>query len=555
MNEMELQLFFRGRFVKEDEAVDWKDWQSLKHNVTGREGDDAVSYVSGISNMEGGHLLIGVDNAFGIAGIRDVHTYTVDNLKSRILGFCENLPSEGTKVTEFIANDTGKRVWLIDIPKHLPRKPVSAHGQAWQRIGDALVKIRPDRHDAIVNEPLNGSSVESDWSSEISVGVAIDQLDKHAISELKRRWSEKSNRPEFLSYSNDKALYCLNLASGDDVTNAAVVLLGTRDLLSKVLPDAEIIFEWRQDITKTTHDFRVSWRDAFLNEYEDVWSVINARNLRIPFQEGLIQREVNAFHEKSIREAVMNVFAHRDYSKVGRSAFIQASPEGILFESPGGFPPGVTAENALTVHVWRNRRLMEVLEKIGLVERSGQGIDDIFRFTIADGKGLPDLMKSDETTVRLKIPALVVDPGFIKFLERIVSEKQIALLPEDFYYLEQIREGKQPINSPHVERWIRLGIIERVGRTSGTRYFLSRHYYTQEKHLGTHTRLIGLSREARKALILDHLRRNKQGKMSEFVEAFPDNKATDITNILQELRRDNRIQYQGATRGGHWVLV
>ena len=66
-----------------------------------------------------------------------------------------------------------------------------------------------------------------------------------------------------------------------------------------------------------------------------------------------------------------------------------------MIESPGCFPPGITIENILYSTAWRNRCIAETFEKAGLVERSGQGMDDIFGNTIQEGKGLPDLSKSD----------------------------------------------------------------------------------------------------------------------------------------------------------------
>lgn len=550
MTQHELQQYLQTRFPKEDESVDWKNWQSLKQNISGRSGEDAVSYLSAIANMEGGHLVIGADDALQVVGIQDLESYTAENAKSRILGNCHNLPSEGLDIAEYITSDTNSRLWIIDIPKHLPRRPVTAHGKAWQRVGDSLCEMRPERHDAILREPLIGH----DWSADICPDVTLESLGSTAISELKRRWSEKSGRPEFLSYSDSKALHALDLISPDGVTNAAVLLLGSEDLISKALPGAEILFEWRQDAGKTTHDYRAAWRKAFLIEYEEIWNTINARNLRVPFHEGLIQHEVFAFHEKSIREALMNAVAHRDYTKVDQSIFIKASPQAFLIESPGGFPPGVTIENVLDAHIWRNRRLMEVLEKIGMVERSGQGMDDIFGFTVADGKGFPDLTKSDDTAVRLSIPAVVIDPGFVKFVEQIINEKQVTLLPDDLFDLERIRMGEKPVDPSRVEQWAQLGIVEKVGKTSGMRFVLSHRYYKQERRLGVHTRLIGLSRDTKKALILEHLKRNARGSMSEFVEAFPDIKRSDITNLLQELRREKLIHYAGSVRKGYWML-
>ena len=47
----ELQTWLRARFSKEDERYEWKEWRSLKSNISGRKGDDLVSYVSALANM------------------------------------------------------------------------------------------------------------------------------------------------------------------------------------------------------------------------------------------------------------------------------------------------------------------------------------------------------------------------------------------------------------------------------------------------------------------------------------------------------------------------
>ena len=89
MKEADLQQYLAARFPKETGACEWKQFKRLKHAVTGAKGDDIASYVSGIANQEGGHLVIGVeDKTLRIGGIQDFHNYTADNLGPRLIGFC-----------------------------------------------------------------------------------------------------------------------------------------------------------------------------------------------------------------------------------------------------------------------------------------------------------------------------------------------------------------------------------------------------------------------------------------------------------------------------------
>ena len=64
---------------------------------------------------------------------------------------------------------------------------------------------------------------------------------------------------------------------------------------------------------------------------------------------------------------------------------------------------------------WRNRRIAEAFEKADFVERSGQGVDDIFKNNIREGKGLPDYNQSDAGTVILDIPDSVKDSNFVAY--------------------------------------------------------------------------------------------------------------------------------------------
>ena len=47
----ELQRWLRAQFPRENERHEWKEWRSLKSNISGRKGEDLVSYVSALANI------------------------------------------------------------------------------------------------------------------------------------------------------------------------------------------------------------------------------------------------------------------------------------------------------------------------------------------------------------------------------------------------------------------------------------------------------------------------------------------------------------------------
>jgi len=447
----------------------------------------------------------------------------------------------------------GKRVLIFHIPKHPPATRIKSGGKGDKycypiRRGESLGEMDDIKTKEILNE------AQPDFTSEVIPGLSLEDLDRPAIDILRKKWAEKAGRKEYLSFDDEKVLKNIGLMNINGITCAGLILVGRIEALQNHLPDAEIIFEWRHTHTQTHYDFRKDWRAPFVSIDDEIWDTINARNLRIPFQEGFFQREIWAFDEKSIREAVHNAVMHRDYSVKGRSVFIKASSQAFIIESPGGFFPPVNLENFLFEKSWRNRLLAESFGKIGFAERSSQGLDDIFEKAIRDGKGFPDLSKSDSHTVRLSIPAQVKDKDFILYLERITNERQVNLSFEEICELEKIRENQKVGNIGSRNKFLQLGIIEQIGRTSGARYILSHKYYLHEGKSGLYTRLRGLSREHKKELILQHLKKNERGYARDFKDAFGELNATDISNLLRELKQNGKIVHEGSRRTGYWRL-
>ena len=189
MTEKELQKYLLHRFPKEDASCDWKEMKNLKNSFSGDPHKDVISYLSGISNMAGGHLVIGVkDGTLDIVGT-DLSKFNYDKTSViyQMVEMCPNLPSEGLFIEEFITSDTNKVVWIINIPQHPPRRPVFAHKKKWQRIGDSLVELTPERESVILSEEI----IPHDWSAEIVEDATFADLDKEAIEKALEGYCER----------------------------------------------------------------------------------------------------------------------------------------------------------------------------------------------------------------------------------------------------------------------------------------------------------------------------------------------------------------------------
>ena len=201
----------------------------MKNSFSGNEKDDVISYVSAISNMEVGHLVIGVkDKTLEIVGT-DISRLTFNgqpaNTQSatfKLTEQCTYLSSEGLSIEEFVTDDTNKRVWIIHIPKHLPRRPVLAHKKAWQRIEDSLVEMINERMSVILEESIYTAK---DWSAEIVPDATIDDLDEVAIAKARMMFKKVHSRipaEEVNAWDVPTFLSKCGLARNGGITRAAI---------------------------------------------------------------------------------------------------------------------------------------------------------------------------------------------------------------------------------------------------------------------------------------------------------------------------------------------
>ena len=72
-------------------------------------------------------------------------------------------------------------------------------------------------------------------------------------------------------------------------------------------------------------------------------------------------------------EAVVNACVHRSYGLKNMNVFIKMFSDRLVVESPGPFPPLVTAENIYEVHHPRNPHLMEGLFHLDFVKCANEG--------------------------------------------------------------------------------------------------------------------------------------------------------------------------------------
>lgn len=446
----------------------------------------------------------------------------------------------------------GRRVLLVHVPSRSPGMAWSHRGVYLMRAGDALVPMTDDQLRRIHAE------VAPDLSAEVCSGATLADLDAAALGEFRRRWARREGNARIETWSDEEVLRNAELLRDGRITIAALLLFGSRDALTRYLPQAEIVFEYRSSEAAGPAQDRAEFREGFLTIHDQLWERVNRRNDRQSYQDGLFRVEIPTFDEAIIREAILNAFCHRDY-RLGGSSFVRQFSRRLEVISPGGFPPGVTPENVLDEQNPRNRRLAEALARCGLIERAGQGMNLMFERSVQQSKPLPDLTGTGPHEVRLTLRGNVTNPAFLRFIEQLGAERLASFDTRDLLVLERLQreETVPPELKSRLPHLLQAGVIESIGRGRGARYLLSRRFYAALGQKGAYTRRRGLDREENKALLLRHLR--EQGTlgcpMAELQQVLPALSRRQVNGLLTELRTEGLARLRGQRRWARWFAV
>lgn len=441
------------------------------------------------------------------------------------------------------------RVLVVHVPSRLP-------GTAWQ-IGGRYLKRAGDELAALSGTELQAMFAETgpDFSAEPCPGASLSDLSPEAIAAFRWRWATKTRDERKTRWTDEHTLVNAELLQDGRITYAALILFGTRAALGRWLAQAELVFEYRSSEASGPAADREEYREGFFLWHDAIWNKINLRNDRQSYQDGLFRVELPTFDEVSVREALLNAVAHRDY-RLGGSVFLRQYAQRLEVVSPGGLPTGITPENILDQQNPRNRRLAEALAKCGLIERSGQGMNLMFESAIRQGKALPSFAGTSTYEVRLTLHGMVASPAFVRFIERLGEEQLRSFSTYDFLALDYLR--REQALPDHLKAClpglIAAGAVESVGRGRGTRYLLTRSLYAALGRKGAYTRKKGLDRGTNKALLLKHIRDNASAgaRMDEFRQVLPALGRGQIQVLLRELRKERLVHSVGVTRAARW---
>lgn len=122
---------------------------------------------------------------------------------------------------------------------------------------------------------------------------------------------------------------------------------------------------------------RNEFAGSLFKQMHEVYSYIDFRNQKHSNFSGLKRIDKRDYPEAAIREALLNLIVHREYS-YSASSFIRMYTDRIEFTSIGGLLKGITLEDIqLGISVCRNPKLANIFYRLELIEAYGTGIQKI----------------------------------------------------------------------------------------------------------------------------------------------------------------------------------
>lgn len=553
MTERDLQAYLLAKYPKENEKCEWKEFKSLKSSVSGRAGEDIISYISAIANMDGGVLIVGVkDNSLEIVGIQEFSDYSIENIKFRVVGNCTNLNVDDFNIEEIKTTDTDKKVWIFNIPKHQFRLPVYAHKKCWQRIDDNLVEMTRSRLNLILNEVRDAE----DWTKIIIEDATIDDLDEEAIIKARKEFIKRNPKyiNEVQNWTNEVFLNKAKLTIKGKITRAAFILLGKEE--EEHFLDSAVKIRWNlKTIDNQDKDFEI-FSIPFILSVDKVYSKI--RNLRYRYlrDNTLFPDEVLKYDPFVIRESLNNAIAHQDYSQKARINVVEFEDDHLVFSNYGTFLPKSIEEVVLNdspEEVYRNPFLVEAMKNLDMIETQGGGIRKIFNFQKQRFFPMPDydfsngkvkssiigkIINEDFARILIKNPNLSLEDTLL--LDKVQKQKQVS--DEDFNYLKKRKfiEGRKG------SIFLSYKIVEPTNNEDlKVEYIANRSF--DDAHF--------------KEMIVNYLKKFKKAKRSAINKLIipklspslsEDKKKNKIKNYLSALNKENRIKNIGY---GVWEIV
>lgn len=514
----------------------------------------AVDELIAFANNKGGTLYFGVEDNGEVTGCDG--NYDLQNIIESI--YEKTRPSIFVDPEEIEYN--GKKVIALTVASD-GITHATTDGRCLKRLGKNSKPFYPDEMSNRYSEIQS-----SDFSGRILSDSTEDDINKLEVYKLKEKL--KARNPESTLADMDDIAFLRDLAlvksdSGNiKLTVAGLLFVGKEQAINRLLPQAEVIYLHYSESNLEEYDARLDMKAPIISVIDRLSEKIQDSNRIVNVQVGLFRLEIVDFPEKVFQEALLNALSHRDYQSQG-AVYVKHYSDKIVIENPGAFLDGITENNIIThPSVPRNKLIAETLQHLKYVQRTGQGVDIIFREMISSGKPFPEY-KSYNDAVSLTIYSAIDDIDFVKFVANEENGLSRSFSLSELMILRYLKDNRK-ITMSEAEILIqeardqaqnacnnlkRYGLIE----LSGNEYMLTAKIYDELRNSVDYTKDKAIQYIKAREMILEYIR-DRGFINNELVRELCGFSQKQARIILQRMRKENLIELSEKGRYAKYII-
>ncbi len=363
----------------------------------------------------------------------------------------------------------------------------------YQRLHSSDVKCSKETVRRMLSEQLEDSRDDKLLENYTMDDIDVETLRAYRQIYISRDASNERNRYDDIEFLRSIGAWKRDRKSGvEGLTIAGLLMFGKMMSIQEEFPNYMLDYQERAESSSDSRWIdRISldgtWSGNLFDFYTRVIRKLTV-DLKVPFQLKGDQRQDNTPIHDALREALVNTIVHADYSGKA-SVLIVKRPDMFGFRNPGLMR--VSVEQAISgyEHDCRNEKLHQMFHFIGLGERAGSGIPNIFKWWGANHWRPPYLYEKlepyDQTLFELRMVDLISEDIILELnklfgskLDTLDNTARLVLataLSEQTVTHARLKEISDTHNydlSQTLHKLVQDGMLASNGYGQGTVYFL-----------------------------------------------------------------------------------
>lgn len=526
--------------------------------------DELVEALICLANAQGGTLYLGVENDGSVTGLHLSRPQQVSGLAAMVAN--RTAPNLSVQVDVQFHQD--QRIAAISVPRSpdiiartdglVKRRRIGGNGQpecvpflpqeyASRRADFRLIDMSAEPladatladFDPLQRERLRSVIANNPRSDKSLVGLSDEQLEG-ALSLTVARNGER--KPTLLG----------------------LLLIGRTESLRLQVPTHEVLF---QVLDGTQVKVNEGSRAALIEIVEWLDLLSRGVNTEQEFNEGLFRIGISRVEVDALREAINNALVHRDYARRGPVRVCWQKSD-LIISNPGGFVEGVSLANLLTTEPRpRNPALADAFKRLGLVDRTGRGVDMIYTSLLRFGRPAPDYSQSMPDLVKLSISTEPADLAFVRMVLHEEARQNGGLPVETLLILTALREARRlsasdiarqlqssvPQATGLMEALAESGLVRAHGSGRSRQFTLSPAVYRNLGQKAEYVRQAAFEPIQRVQMIKNYLRENGQIRRQEVAELCQ-LAPREAGAVLERMVKNGDLVLHGVRKTAYYTL-